>query len=132
MEYATLDGLMEYALAHEWQMLLKTLEGEDEVRRALEEVETQLLAYIVPCSPVTDMQKKLFCRACYIQTIYEYSTRNAQLADMPDGVTSFSVNGFSASFGSASKDSLFRYGIAKPARSALMLAGLLYKGVETC
>lgn len=96
--------------------------------------ESRLLAYIIPNTPRCDEQKAAFARAVYAQLAYETSEKNAQLDDMPDGMTGFTVNGFSATFGNTGLgDRASSVGLCREARSELLLAGLLFRGVQcTC
>lgn len=96
----------------------------------LSDVEIRMLHFIIPNTPGTGSTRKAFCDAVYAQTVYEAESTNSQIAGMPAGMRSFSVNGFSASFDNAMSDGMSNIGLCKTARSYLALAGLLYRGVN--
>ena len=96
----------------------------------LSDVEIRMLHFIIPNMPGTGNTLKAFCDAVYAQTVYEAESTNSQIAGMPAGMRSFSVNGFSASFDNAMSDGMSNIGLCKSARSYLALAGLLYRGVD--
>lgn len=123
--YATIEGMTAFLGADPDRIA----ERED-LAALLADCEIRLLAYIIPNSPSTVEQIAAFERAVYAQTVYEIT--NAQVADMPGGMTGFTVNGFSATFGGTLGDNASSVGICKRARAELMYAGLLYRGVSTC
>ena len=125
--HVTLDGLAEYATTDEMTAL--TEKYGDSLERELLGCEARLLAYILPREPMNDEQIAAFCKAVYAQMLYENSKQNAQLADMPAGIASFSVNGFSASFGDKATSNTLRFGMCNTAWSELLLHGLLYRGL---
>lgn len=131
MKYVTTDGFEEYLgdKVDDW-----LTSHEDEEENLLAGCESRLLAYIIPNTPRCDEQKAAFARAVYAQLAYETSEKNAQLDDMPDGMTGFTVNGFSATFGNTGLgDRASSVGLCREARSELLLAGLLFRGVQcTC
>lgn len=126
--YATVNGFTEFmgAAAGEW---FKTHMDAD---RLLSDCETRMAAYIVPNTPRCDDQIKAFETAVYAQLEHETNPANAQIADMPGGLSGFTVNGFSATFRENGNGSIFPCGISKRARAELLLAGLLYRGVRIC
>lgn len=126
--YATVNGFTEFmgAAAGEW---FKTHMDAD---RLLSDCETRMAAYIVPNTPRCDDQIKAFETAVYAQLEHETNPANAQIGDMPGGLSGFTVNGFSATFRENAQSAMFPSGIAKRAKSELMLAGLLYRGVRIC
>lgn len=107
--------------------------GDENILMRMEQCEARMLAYIIPNTPHFKDQVDSFCRAVYAQLQYETSEKNAQLEDMPDGMTGFTVNGYSATFASAVGDAVSSTGLCRAARAELLLSGLLYRGVDcTC
>lgn len=125
--YATIDGIIEYLGTDP----NKIGERED-LEELLADCEARIRAYIIPNTPRCDEQIEAFCAAVYAQVSYECSAVNAQMADMPSGMTGFTVNGFSASFSDSAGDGLSSVGLCKRARAELLYAGLLYRGVCVC
>lgn len=125
--YTDAQGLEQYAGATAFDRLLGAVDMP--IERALERVETRLMAYIAPNEPACDVQREAFARAAYAQILYEHDDAQKQLRDMPSGVKSFTVNGFSVSLDGARAGAM-PYGIAPEARAELLLSGLLYKGVD--
>lgn len=128
MKYASLDGLREYmgdeAFA-EWQKRHANAE------RELERCEKRILAYIIPNSPVCSGQQEAFTNAVYAQIAADNKAA-ASMGDIPEGISSFTVNGFSATLKGSSGDAVSAGGICRDARAELLYAGLLYKGVHVC
>lgn len=130
MAYATLSGFEEYDAAAYAEFAARNGESAE---RVLGECEARMAAYVIPNSPQQDPDA--FESAVYAQAIWENSPGNAQLAEMPGGLKSFSVNGFSAAFaggGQGEISRLFPAGVARAAYAILLEAGLLYKGVSVC
>ena len=128
MKYASMDGLREYmgdeAFAA-WQNAHTNAECE------LERCEKRILAYIIPNTPGCAVQVEAFTNAVYAQIAADSKTA-VSMGDIPEGVTSFTVNGFSATLKGGSGDVVSSGGICRDARAELLYAGLLYKGVATC
>lgn len=126
--YANIDGFMSYmgARAVDW------FNGHLDADRLLADCEVRVAAYIVPNTPRCDEQVKAFENAVYAQLDHETNPINAQLADMPSEVSSFSVNGFSATLKENSGGTMFPLGISKRTKAELMLSGLLFRGVSIC
>lgn len=94
-------------------------------------VRARMLAYIAPRAPCCDEQCAAFDRAVLAQ--YEFERAGAgQQSAIPQGVTQFSVNGFSAHVGHIPDRDLFPAGVCPEAKAHLLLAGLLYRGVRIC
>lgn len=130
MKYVSLAGLEEYleSIIPENQ---KDLEAE--ARLALADCEARLLAYITPNTPRCDEQIEAFCQAVYAQYRHEHSAAASQMDGVPEGLRSFTVNGFSATLDDTVNGStLFRTGISRTAWAILLYAGLLYRGVPQC
>lgn len=107
----------------------------DGIEELLHDCAARMMAYIMPNHPRNGEQKTAFKRAVFAQLLFELSPGNAQLNEMPTGVKSFSVNGFSATMqdGANTADNPFgTAGICAVARSELLYAGLLYRGVASC
>ncbi|MEG2623993.1 MAG: hypothetical protein RSC06_13950, partial [Clostridia bacterium] len=64
-----------------------------------EQTRLRLKAYIAPRAPCTGEQEDALTAAATAQTDYEQTDAAGQLAQMPSGLTAFSVNGFSATLG---------------------------------
>ncbi len=97
------------------------------------DVAQRMTAYIAPRAPCTDAERAAFDSACAMQAEFEASPVAGQLAQLPDGVSSFTVNGFSASFNGRGRGaSLFPGGLCPDARAVLFNAGLLYRGAGLC
>ena len=128
MMYATIDGYMTYIGVDEKDFAARY----HDTSRRLEDCEARMLAYIIPRTPCTEAEIAAFCTAVYAQLEHETSGTNAQLATMPEGLTGFTVNGFSAQLSGASGGSFGAAGLSRRARAELALAGLSYKGVITC
>lgn len=128
MMYATLDGFLQYLDAGAAEFLMRYPDAE----RLLADCETRMLAYIIPRTPCREDEIAAFCTAVYAQLEHETSGTNAQLATMPEGLTGFTVNGFSAQLSGASGGNFGAAGLSRRARAELALAGLSYKGVITC
>lgn len=126
--YATVNGFTEFmgAAAGEW--FTTHLDAD----RLLSDCETRMAAYIVPNTPQRKDQIKAFETAVYAQLEHETSAANAQIADMPGGLSGFTVNGFSATFRENGNGTVFHCGISKRAKAELLRAGLLYRGVCIC
>ena len=133
MKYVTLDGLQDFMFEDAYDALSEKYDYDD-LNKMLDGAEARMLAYIIPNTPRCDDQIDAFCKAVYAQVQYENEQRNTELNDMPDGITSFSVNGFSASFGSGSSAGTMvsSVGLCKEAKARLLYAGLLYRGVMGC
>lgn len=126
MMYATVDGYCEFMTGSDSNGIL----NRNDVERRIVDVETRVRAYIIPNTPKCEDQVQAFCRAVYAQLEYECSDANVQMEEMPNGMKSFTVNGFSASFGSnGSGDMVSNAGLCRRARAELLLSGLLYRGV---
>ena len=98
-------------------------------------VKARLSAYIAPMMPCCEAQEAALDAAAQAQHAYEQTDAARQLAAMPRGVTSFSVNGFSAALQAAPdhrESQWFPQGLCPEARAHLLLAGLLYRGVAVC
>lgn len=122
MVYVSLTGLESYMGAEAcaaWRSETPNAQGE------LEHCETRLLAMILPARPAGAAQIEAFSRAVYAQIEHEARPACRQMADMPEGVKSFSVNGFSAALDGARPRAL-----CENARAGLLGAGLLYRGVK--
>lgn len=101
----------------------------------MNDVTARLRAYIAPATPSCDEQTAALEAAAQAQEAYEQTDAARQLAAMPRGVTSFSVNGFSAALQGAPdhrESQWFPAGLCPEARAHLLLAGLLYRGVAVC
>ena len=128
MMYATLDGFLQYLDAGADDFLSRYPDAE----RLLADCEARMLAYIIPRTPCREDEIAAFCTAVYAQLEHETSGTNAQLAAMPEGLTGFTVNGFSAQLSGASGSGFGAAGLSRRARAALALSGLSYRGVITC
>lgn len=126
--YATLEGLREFlgAAADGW------FNGHPDADRLISNAEARIAAYIVPNTPRCSDQAQAFENAVYAQVEFETNPANAQIASMPGGLSSFSVNGFSAAFRENGSGTMFPCGVSARAKSELLLAGLLYRGVSAC
>lgn len=100
-----------------------------DLARQLANVERRMLAYIMPNEPIGEDETAAFTTAVFEQYLYEREGAGKQMADMPAGIRSFSVNGFSAKLGGAT-GAEFPSGVSPDARAALLTAGLLFKGVD--
>lgn len=131
MRYVSLRGLEEFLglEADEWFK-----EHQKDAATLLRSCESRLLDYILPNIPRCPEQVSAFQRAVYTQFRHETCDKNKQLAEIPDGVKSFTVNGFSATFGDKGiGDSVSPSGLCREAKAELLMAGLLYRGVGcTC
>lgn len=127
MKYVSLAGLEEYL---EGICLENQNDLEAETKLALTDCEARMLAYITPNAPRCDEQIEAFCQAVYAQYRHEHSAAASQMDGVPEGLRSFTVNGFSATLDDAVNGSmLFRTGISRTAWAILLYAGLLYRGV---
>lgn len=127
MKYVSLAGLEEYL---EGICLENQNDLEAETKLALTDCEERMLAYITPNAPRCDEQIEAFCQAVYAQYRHEHSAAASQMDGVPEGLRSFTVNGFSAMLDDAVNGSmLFRTGISRTAWAILLYAGLLYRGV---
>lgn len=127
MKYVSLAGLEEYL---EGICLENQNDLEAETKLALTDCEERMLAYITPNAPRCDEQIEAFCQAVYAQYRHEHSAAASQMDGVPEGLRSFTVNGFSATLDDAVNGSmLFRTGISRTAWAILLYAGLLYRGV---
>lgn len=126
--YATVEGLREFlgAAAGGW------FNDHPDAERLVSDAEARISAYIVPNTPRCSDQAKAFETAVYAQVEFETNQANAQIGSMPGGLSSFSVNGFSATFRESGSGTMFPCGVSVRAKSELMLAGLLYRGVSVC
>lgn len=128
MRYASMDGLREYmgdeAFAA-WQ------NAHTNAERELERCEKRILAYIIPNSPECSGQIEAFTNAVYAQIAADFQAV-ASMGELPEGVTSFTVNGFSATLKGSSGDVVSSGGICRDARAELLCAGLLCRGVRMC
>lgn len=128
MKYASMDGLREYmgdeAFAA-WHNARTNAE------RELERCEKRILAYIIPNFPECSGQVEAFTNAVYAQIAADYQAATS-MGELPEGVTSFTVNGFSATLKGNSGDVVSSGGICRDARAELLYAGLLYRGVRMC
>lgn len=104
----------------------------EDIERRLADCEIRMLAYILPNSPAGEAQLSAFCQAVYDQLEHEMTGPGAQLFGMPEGVTSFTVNGFSATLTGAHAGGISPAGISPGARARLLRAGLMYRGVNLC
>ena len=130
MKYVSLVGLEEYL---EGIIPENQKDPEAEARLALADCEARLLAYITPNTPRCDEQIEAFCKAVYAQYRHEHSAAASQMDGVPEGLRSFTVNGFSATLDDMVNGStLFRTGISRTAWAILLYAGLLYRGVPQC
>ena len=94
---------------------------------------SRIMAYIAPRAPCTPQEWAAFDLACQLQEEYEQRPEIAQLSEMPAGIGSFTVNGFSVTMtGRGQAASLFPGGLCPEARAELFNAGLLYRGVSLC
>ena len=94
------------------------------------DVAQRIKAFIAPRNPCTPAERAAFDMACELQN--EYEQRN-NTDYVPAGVSSFTVNGFSATFsGNARLREIFPMGLSPDARAELFNAGLLYRGVDLC
>ena len=121
MQYATVSGRSE------------VIEREG-IEALLHDCAERVKAYILPNSPYTCAQKEAFKEVVFEQLLFELSPGNDQLREMPAGIKSFTVNGFSATMQDGASDgrACGVAGICSSARSKLLTAGLLYRGVATC
>lgn len=130
MKYVSLVRLEEYL---EGIIPENQKDPEAEARLALADCEVRLLAYITPNTPRCDEQIEAFCEAVYAQYRHEHSAAASQMDGVPEGLRSFTVNGFSATLDDTVNGStLFRTGISRTAWAILLYAGLLYRGVPQC
>lgn len=130
MKYVSLAGLEEYleGTAPEDQN-----DPEAETKFALADCEARMLAYITPNTPRCDEQIEAFCQAVYAQYRHEHSAAASQIDGVPEGLRSFTLNGFSATLDDTVNGSmLFRTGISRTSWAILLYAGLLYRGVQQC
>lgn len=100
-------------------------------RKDLAMIKARLTAYIIP-NVVCASNEVAFDQACYAQFAHEHSDAAKELAQMPSGLKSFTVNGFSASIDSESKSAesnFFKAGVSPETRALLLTAGLLYRGI---
>ena len=92
----------------------------------------RMKAFIFPSIPRMDYEIEAFDKAVIWQIEHDKTVAaslNGQ--SLPDGVKSFKIGDFSASFGDDSFDTrLTRRTICPTAYGVLLEAGLLYKGVE--
>lgn len=126
--YATIEGLKGFlgGAADEW------FNGHPDAERLISDAEARIAAYIVPNTPRCDEQAKAFETAVYAQLEFETNQANAQISSMPGGLSGFTVNGFSATFRESASGTMFPCGVSSRAKSELLLAGLLYRGVSVC
>ncbi len=91
----------------------------------------RMLGFIFPNTPVTDEEKYAFDSAVLLQLQHEKALK-AQMGEIPDGVSSFTIGHFTMSFadGASCSSSLTRKTICDAAYGLLLRAGLLYRGVE--
>ena len=86
----------------------------------------KMSGFIFPNIPISDFE-----RAVNYQIEHERQRRAAVGMSLPEGVTSVAIGHFSASFDdSAFTGKLTRKTICDAAYSELLLAGLLYRGLE--
>lgn len=128
MRYASVEGFASYVGDLEFYRLSQKCECNN-IEGHLEDCEVRMLAYIVPNTPRCDVQHEAFAKAVYAQFAFEQSEANAQIQQMPNGMKSFTVNGFSATLGAADGMGVSNVGICRTAYAYLLEAGLLYKGV---
>lgn len=130
MKYVSAAGLKKYleGIGSE-----NKCDPEAEAWRDLTDCEMRMLAYITPNTPRCDEQIEAFCQAVYTQYRHEHSAAASQMAGVPEGLRSFTVNGFSATLDDmVTGSTLFRTGISRTAWAILLYAGLLYRGVPQC
>lgn len=98
----------------------------------LEQMDARMRAYIFPNVPQTQEEKFAFHKALVFQIAHEKTLAEKMPGtDMPAGTTGFSIGDFSMSFADSAFDGrLTQRTICPSARGALLIAGLLYKGVE--
>jgi len=128
MQYVSISGLREYMggdAYDDWEY------NHPDAERELERAEKRMLAYIIPNSPACSGQQEAFANAVYAQIAAD-SKAAASMGEIPEGVSSFTVNGFSATLKGNSGDVVSAGGICRDARAELLYAGLLYKGVRMC
>lgn len=91
----------------------------------------KMSGFIFPNVPISDFERAAFERAVNYQNEHERQRRAAVGMSLPEGVTSVAIGHFSASFDdSAFTGKLTRKTICDAAYSELLLAGLLYRGLE--
>ena len=93
-------------------------------------MEERMLLYIFPNTPVTKEERDAFDDAVDYQLEHERARRE-QMSDIPEGATSFRIGDFQMSFDSGYNTSaLSSKTICPAAKSRLLRAGLLYRGLE--
>lgn len=130
MMYVSVNGLMSYFGDIDDGGYDTRLEDSDYASRALEDCESRIAAYIIPNAPKGEEQIAAFCTAVYAQVAYEHNKANQQLSDMPSGMKSFAVNGFTATLENDGANVVSALGISRTAKAVLLRAGLLYRGVD--
>ena len=96
-------------------------------------MESRMLGFIFPNTPVKKFEKDAFDLAVKYQIMHEREKKKMFDAyDLPDNVASFTIGSFSMSFAGAREgsDRLTRKTVCDASYSILLRAGLLYKGVE--
>lgn len=123
--YATVDGYTTYTGMTDIDVL--------PTQRALDSVETRLLAYIAPRFVDCEFEAEAFEKAVYEQYDHEQTDAAQAVLSAPPGVSGFTVGKFSMQLGnSGAKGAPLPAGIANAACALLFNAGLLYRGVKTC
>ncbi|MBR6861179.1 MAG: hypothetical protein IKM73_07660 [Acidaminococcaceae bacterium] len=90
----------------------------------------QMKLFIFPNEARTDDEIEAFNKAVAYQIAHEHSLHEQQ-GDIPSGVNSFKIGDFSMSFEEGVNGiGLTRKTICPAAYSVLLLAGLLYRGLE--
>lgn len=101
---------------------LATIEEHDEMA-------DRMMLYIFPNEPKTREQLAAFEKAVQYQIDHEKSRAEAR-DGVPDGVSSVRIGDFSVTFSGESSERLTSKTICDMARSVLLRAGLLYRGLE--
>lgn len=98
----------------------------------LQQMDVRMRAYIFPNIPRTQEEQAAFQQALLFQIAHEKTLAEKMSGmDMPAGTSGFSIGDFSMNFEQGAFDGrLSQKTICPSARSALLIAGLLYKGVE--
>lgn len=119
MTYASLNGLENYlgpTLYAKWR------ENVPDEAHFLARIETRLLGVILPNSP-SDEQIEPFCAAVYAQAEQEGAA--AALSELPERVKSVTLGSYSVTLNESARD----FPLCAEAKSLLLSAGLLYRGV---
>jgi len=120
MTYASLSGLEGRMGAGVYARWMNDTPNAQEELAGCEE---RVLACILPARPRNAAQAGALERAVYAQLNWEFTS---ETGGVPEGVKSFSVNGFSAQLESG------RFPLCREAKSILLNAGLLCREVGLC